>query len=109
MTFSREAREGAIPQGEIEEEAFFINTRPWGGTPTNVTAAAFSYTESGGTTTYTDVTSTVFPTNTPTVSGDIITLSPLKALTAGTNYRIEVKFTAGGNVHETYRYITGER
>lgn len=45
----------------------------------------------------TDVTGTVFPTNTPTASGTIVTLSALRALTAGKVYRIEVKASDGTN------------
>ncbi len=45
----------------------------------------------------TDVTSTVMPTNTPSVATLVVTLSALTALTAGKSYRVEVKVTAGGN------------
>jgi hypothetical protein len=109
MTFKREIREGTQPQGEVEEITYFLDTRPWGGTPTNVSVAAFSYVTSGETTTYTDVTTTVFPVNSPSVSNNIITLSPLKSLTADTNYRIEIKFTSNAQVQEAYAYIDGER
>lgn len=42
------------------------------------------------------------------VDGDVISLSPLKSLTAGVRYRIEVKFTAGGNVFELYGQVNAE-
>lgn len=44
-----------------------------------------------------DVTSTVFPTNSPTASGTVVTLSALRALTEGRIYRIEVKCSDGTN------------
>ena len=44
-----------------------------------------------------DVTSTVMPTNSPTASTLVVTLSALKLLTAGESYRVEVKVTAGSN------------
>ena len=44
-----------------------------------------------------DDTSTVMPTNSPTVSTLVVTLSVLKSLTAGESYRVEVKVTAGSN------------
>ncbi len=49
-----------------------------------------------------DVTSTVMPTNSPSVASDVITLSALKLLTLGSSYRVEVKFDADSNTWETY-------
>lgn len=45
----------------------------------------------------TDVTSTVMPTNSPSASTLVVTLSILKLLTAGKSYRVEVTVTAGSN------------
>lgn len=44
-----------------------------------------------------DVTSTVMPTNSPSVSTLVVTLSELKLLTADRIYRVEVKVVAGSN------------
>ena len=44
----------------------------------------------------TAVTSTVFPTNTPTASGNVVTLSPLTGLLHG-NYIVSVTATVDGN------------
>ena len=55
-----------------------------------------------------DVTSTVMPTNSPTVNANVITLSTLKLLTAAIVYRVEVKFTVGGNVQECYFQVSAE-
>jgi hypothetical protein len=54
-----------------------------------------------------DVTSTVFPTNSPSVSSLVITLSEMKSLTAGLRYRVEVLFAgASGQVFKSLFYIT---
>jgi len=46
----------------------------------------------------TDVTATVMPNGTHTVSGQNITLKPLTALTAGSDYSVIVNATISGNV-----------
>ena len=55
-----------------------------------------------------DVTATVMPVNAPTVSGDVVALSPLTGLSAGTLYRVEVRCVVGGNTLESYFYVQGE-
>lgn len=101
MAISREVKEGRQNQGAEERIAYTLTTTPWGSTPTGISAKAFDVT--GGK--RTDVTSTVFPTNTPSASGDIITLSLLRALTPGHSYRIEVQFTVAGNLFEPYFFV----
>jgi hypothetical protein len=96
MATNREVVEGYQEQTSTEEIIYSITTTPWGSTPSTVSAAAY---QEGAETL---VTTTVFPTNSPAVAGDVITLSPLKALTKGYTYRIEVKFTSGGNIFECY-------
>lgn len=49
-----------------------------------------------------DVTSTVFPVNSPSADGTTITLSPLKDLVKGHTYRIEVRYNLGSAVREFY-------
>jgi hypothetical protein len=44
-----------------------------------------------------DVTSTLFPTNTPTASGDTVTLSPLEGIEGGETYVIVVTATVDSN------------
>lgn len=51
------------------------------------------------------VTTTIFPNTVGTphsISGDVITLSPLEALTANHTYRISVAFTDGTSTHYCY-------
>ena len=93
----REVVEGIQYQGTDEQVAYKITTTNWGSTPTSISAKA--YDESVGE----DVTTTVYPTNSPSAAGNAITLSLLKALTLDHTYRIEVKFTdSSGNIQEPY-------
>lgn len=105
MAISREVTQGEQRQGADERIAYTLTTTPWGSSPTSVSAKAFDVT--GGR--KVDVTSTVFPANSPSVAGDVITLSLLRALTPGRRYRIEVQFTSGGNLFEPYFYVNGEQ
>ena len=54
-----------------------------------------------------EVTSVVFPTNTPSVSGDDITLSPLKNASKNVVYRVVVVFTSVGNKLSKTFYVHG--
>ncbi len=96
MTDILEISEGVQFQSADEELAYRITTTNWASTPSNPSFAAYDLT-TGGT-----VTSTVFPSGTASLNGDIITLPSLKSLSKGHTYRIEVKFTAGGSIWETY-------
>ena len=94
----REVVEGTQVQGEDEEVIYSVDTSNWGGTPTSPSVKVY---DADGT----DVTGDKMPTNSPSVATDTITLSPLKLLTAGVQYRVEVKFTSSGNVLECYFYV----
>lgn len=52
-----------------------------------------------------DQTTTVFPTNSPSVSGTSITLSPLLNLTAGETYHIRVQYTSHSDILQPYAII----
>ena len=45
------------------------------------------------------VTTTVFPTNSPSASGSVVTLSPATGLVGNARYIIAVTATVGGDVH----------
>ena len=92
-----EVLEGLQHQSANEEIAYAITTTPWGSSPSNIVVTAYDEEYSDA-----DVTATVFPTNTPSALGDVITLSKLKALTKDHTYRIEVKFTSGTNIFECF-------
>ena len=48
----------------------------------------------------TDVTSTVMPSGTASASGQVITLKPLTATVAGSDYSVIVTATVGGNTEQ---------
>lgn len=93
MSNIREVVEGQQEQGEDEEIVYTVDTANWGGSPTSPSVVVK---DPAGT----NVTSTVMPSGSATVNGDVITLPTLKLLTRNKLYRVEVKFTAGGNVFE---------
>jgi hypothetical protein len=92
----REVTEGIQDQSSSEEIVYSITTTNWGSDPSSVSVVAY---EEGNSE---PVTATVFPVNSPIIVDDVITLSPLKALTVGKTYRIEVKFTISLSVLECY-------
>ncbi len=91
-----------VRQGVDEEIVYQFDTTNWGTSPTSISAVAKDDSDKS------DQTGTVFPTNSPSASNDVISLSPLKALTSGIYYRIEVKFTAGGNIFELWGIVLAE-
>lgn len=93
-----EVSEGLQEQSATERIAYTLDVTNYPGSsaPSSVVVKAIDTSDNS------DVTSTVFPTNSPTVSGNVITLSLLRALTKGTTYRIQVKFTRDGNDLEPY-------
>ena len=98
----REVIESPLYQGADEIIAYTVDVSAIG-TPTTPVAVVKDVTAGG-----TDVTATVMPVNSPTIAGDIITLSPLKLLTAGILYRVEVKYVVSGNTLESYFYVHGQ-
>ena len=91
-----EVMEGIQYQTSDEQIAYSITTTNWASTPAAPSAAAYDEYDNSV------VTSTVFPVNNPSAVGDVITLSLLRALTQKHTYRIEVRFTSGGNTYECY-------
>jgi len=90
-------QEGTQEASADEELPYVINVANFtSSTPSAATAVAIDET------TDETVTTTVFPTNSPSISTTYITLSPLKALTKGHIYRIEVLFTVGSAKYECY-------
>jgi len=103
---SRQVKQGRIGQGVDEKIAYTINTTPWGGTPVVAAFKAFDITSGRQ---YDDVTAIVFPSGTTSVSGDVITLPLLQLLTLDHVYRVEVKWTFGGNTFECFLEVLAER
>ena len=100
---SREVVEGLQRQGEDEQIVYTITTTPWGSDPSNVVVVVTDESDDSEVVTD-DVTS-----GSASVSGDVITTPIIQALTAKHLYRVEVKFTCGGNVFECYFRLQGER
>lgn len=92
----REVMEGLQTQGADEKITYTLDTTNVGGGP--AVSAVVVWKESDST----DVTATTMPAGSHSVSGAVITLKPLTALTAGQVYRVEVKFTSSGNTLEHY-------
>jgi len=101
---SREVVEGQQPQGADEEVTYTLTTTPWGSSPSNVVVTVYDITLES---VRENVTSTV-TSGSPSVNGDVITLPVILDLVENHNYRVEVKFTTGGQVYEPYFYIVGE-
>ena len=102
--------EGVSEQGKEEKITYTLTTTPWGSSPGTVVVTAWLVTEADPET-FTDKTSELFPTNSPSALGDVITLSPCfgSAMTIDSLYRIEVKFTCSGNIFEPYKHIRCKR
>ena len=107
-TIIRKIIESPLTQGKDEKISYQLTTTPWGGTPSVPVVTIYDVT--GGI--YTALTvlqmGVVMPVNIPTILGDVITLSPLIALTAGTEYRVEIQFISGGDTWEPYFEVHGE-
>lgn len=102
-TISREVREGLQLQGEDEQIVYTITTTPWASDPANVAVVV-----KDEKTSFTNVTETV-TSGSVAVNGDVITTPTIKALKPGHTYRVEVKFSSGGNVYECYFRLRGQR
>lgn len=96
----REIKESPLKQGTDEQIAYSLTTTPWGSDPSSPSVAI--YDESG-----TDLSLTNL-SGSASVSGDVVTTPKVLGLTAGVRYRLEIKFTSGGNIYEAYAYIKGE-
>jgi hypothetical protein len=106
MTSSkREIAEGLQYQGEDEEITYSLTVTNWISTLSAATSVkVYDITENART----DVTTTVMPTATMTVNGNVIIFSPLKALTADHTYRLDVKFSGDGQKPEAFAIIQAE-
>lgn len=78
------------PKAVVEGATINIVATFWG-TPTNVSAKVYKNKN--------DVTSTVMPSGSVTISGVTAALKPLTALAGGNNYVVAVTGTVGGEVH----------
>lgn len=108
MDIKREVKESPITQGKNETVYYQLTTTPWGGTPTQPIVTIYDVTNGGYTQLTSEQMNVVMPVNTPGIVGDVITLSGLTSLTPGKWYRIQIKFTSGGNVKEAFCVVKAE-
>jgi hypothetical protein len=101
MNSDREVIEGKQFQGEDEIIAYTVDVAAIG-VPTSPVVVVKDVAAGSV------VTSTVMSPNVPTVEGSVITLSPLRALTAGRLYRVEVKYVVEANTLESYFYVQAQ-
>jgi hypothetical protein len=92
--------ESPLTQGEDEQIAYTLTTTPWGSSPSDVSVVLKN---SSGT----DVSAT-YLSGSASVAGDVITTPVVKSLVAGTQYRLEIKFTVSGNIFEAFGFIDAE-
>jgi len=83
-------------QGSNEQIAYNITTTPWGSSPSSVSCYLYDVTDQS---TDTNVTSTKLSGSAST-STDVITTPKVVSLVLGHMYRMDVRFTADGNVYE---------
>lgn len=95
---------GPIPQGVDELVAYDITTTPWGSSPTSPAVIVKDVLDD-----YTDVTATLMPINTPSISGDKVTFSVLKDGNMNGLYRVELLFVSGGSTFEPWFEVLFER
>ena len=95
------------PVGVDEKPFFRLDTTNYGGAPSNVSIAAFTWDET--TNTYTAATSTIFPSGSASVSGNYISLAQFIPPVEGSKVRLEIKFTVDSSVVEVYRWLLIER
>jgi hypothetical protein len=101
----RKVREGKLVQGQDEKIAYSITTTPWGSSPADVAVSIYRVTAGA----YEDVSDDCLEAGSPQVVGDKITTPRVIGLTPGELYRLEIRFTAGGQVFEPYIEIEAER
>uniref|UniRef100_A0A6M3J4N7 Uncharacterized protein n=1 Tax=viral metagenome TaxID=1070528 RepID=A0A6M3J4N7_9ZZZZ len=98
----REVAQGTQTQGEDEGIVYTITTTNWASAPTETSMIVK---DRNGT----NVTATVAPTGSTSVTGDVITLPAISGLAAGQRYRVDVQFTTGGGEpFECYFFIECE-
>jgi len=97
----REVIEGPQVQGKDERIRYFLDIGQWASWPTNISARI--YTTAG-----TDVTETKMTGKAHLIDATTIALPYISNLVAGEQYRVEVRFSEGGQVYEPFFIIQGE-
>jgi hypothetical protein len=101
---TREIVESPLPQGADENITYGLDVTNWGNTPTSPVVKVFQVSDSGA---LTDVTATV-TTGSSSVVLNVVILPKIHSLTAGLQYRVEIKFNIGVNIFEPYCILAAE-
>ena len=107
MSYKREFKESPFYQGTDEQIAYLVTVPTSWGTAslTSITCTLYEDPDDANT----DVTATK-TSGSATASGQVITTKLVKSLTAGTKYRLEVKWTSSeSNVLEAFAFIFAQR
>lgn len=104
MTAIRQCVPGQFYQGVDEQKSYIIDVTNWMTSPT----AACAVIKEGTTVRSTSLFSSGAASTGATISGCQITTPCLVSLTAGTDYRVEVKFYKSGEWLECFFFVTGE-
>ena len=99
MTSIRQTVPGQFWQGVDEEISYTIDVGNWDTTPTGASTVV----KLGSS----DVSASVL-SGTTVISGSLITTPCLTSLSAGQDYRVEVKFSSDGLLYECFFTVTGE-
>lgn len=92
MSDIHEVIEGQQTQTTGEQISYGIDVSLLGSSPTPISITVLDMSDDSA-----DVTTTVMPSGSVSVSGNILNLPKLRALTAGHLYKIAVIFDLGGN------------
>lgn len=101
----RQVEQVGLTQGRDEQLIYTLTTTPWGSDPSNVVLTLYDVTDDDN---WIDVSSTLL-SGSATVSGDVITLEKMLSTVGDHDYRLEIKFTSGGNVFEPFALIKGKK
>ena len=101
MTRIRQCVPGQFSQGVDEELSYAVDVGNWATAPTGASAVV----KIGAS----DVSSLILRSaaSVPTISGSLITTPCLVGLSAGTDYRIELKFEQSAKLYECFFFVTG--
>lgn len=99
MTKARQTEPGQFYQGKDEDIPYTIDVSNWTAAPT---AACVVVTLNGS-----DATSDVV-SGAQSISGSTITTGCITSLSAGEDYRVDIRFEQDGIAWECYFFITGE-
>ncbi|MBK9711548.1 MAG: hypothetical protein IPO81_09530 [Kouleothrix sp.] len=99
----RRVIESPLPQGEHERIAYTVPTTLWGGGGTSPIVTVLDTTDA----TPVDVTSAT-TLGSATIAGDIITTPYVFGLTADRRYRVNVQWSKGSQILETFFELLAE-